>query len=113
MEITAAVGALWALAQETRLRIFRALVARGPEGLPAGRIAQRLDLPGPTLSFHLAGLKNAGLVVCRREGRSLIYSANFPAMRGLVDYLTENCCREAAVPCTTARPALRARARRG
>ena len=113
MEISTAVGALWALAQETRLRIFRALVARGPEGLPAGRIAQRLDLPGPTLSFHLAQLKRAGLLVCRREGRSLIYSANFAATRGLVDYLTENCCREAEVPCATARPATRAPARRG
>lgn len=112
MEISVAVGALWALAQETRLRIFRALVARGPEGLPAGRIAQRLDLPGPTLSFHLAQLKSAGLVMCRRDGRERIYSANFPAMRGLVDYLTENCCREAEVPCAPGRAA-RARVRRG
>jgi DNA-binding transcriptional ArsR family regulator len=98
VEISVAVGSLWALAQETRLRIFRALVARGPEGMPAGRIAQRLELPGPTLSFHLAQLKQAGLVVSRREGRSLIYSADFDAMRALVDYLTENCCREAARP---------------
>lgn len=95
MESSTAVAALWALAQESRLRIFRALVARGPEGMPAGRIAQRLELPGPTLSFHLAELKSAGLVACRREGRSLIYSANFAVMRGLVDYLSENCCREA------------------
>ena len=113
MEISVAVGALWALAQETRLRIFRALVARGPGGMPAGRIAQRLELPGPTLSFHLAQLKSAGLVACRREGRSQIYSANFAAMRGLVDYLTENCCREAEAPCATARPATRATVRRG
>ena len=113
MEITLVVGALSALAQETRLRIFRALVARGPAGLPAGRIAQRLDLPGPTLSFHLAGLRRAGLVECRREGRSLIYSASFAAMRGVVDYLTENCCREAEVPCAPARGAARARIRRG
>jgi ArsR family transcriptional regulator, arsenate/arsenite/antimonite-responsive transcriptional repressor len=96
MEVSTAVAALWALAQETRLRIFRALVARGPEGMPAGRIAQRLELPAPTLSFHLAELKSAGLVACRREGRERIYSANFAAMRGLVDYLSENCCREAA-----------------
>ena len=96
VETSAAVGSLWALAQETRLRIFRALVARGPEGLPAGRIAQRLELPGPTLSFHLAQLKAAGLVTSRREGRSLIYCADFDAMRGLVDYLTDNCCREAS-----------------
>jgi ArsR family transcriptional regulator, arsenate/arsenite/antimonite-responsive transcriptional repressor len=113
MEVSNAVAALWALAQESRLRIFRALVARGPEGLPAGRIAQRLDLPGPTLSFHLAQLKRAGLVVCRRDGRSLIYSANFAATRGLVDYLTENCCREAEAPCAPARPGTRSTACRG
>jgi DNA-binding transcriptional ArsR family regulator len=109
MEISVAVNSLWALAQETRLRVFRALVARGPGGMSAGRIAQRLELPGPTLSFHLAQLKRAGLVVVRREGRSLIYSADFGAMRGLVDYLTENCCRESAEKCL---PAARARARR-
>jgi len=112
VEISVAVGSLWALAQETRLRIFRALVARGPEGLPAGRIAQRLELPGPTLSFHLAQLKRAGLVMCRREGRSLIYSADFAAMRGLVDYLTENCCREAAVRCLPGARSARGKARR-
>ncbi len=112
VETSAAVGSLWALAQETRLRIFRVLVARGPEGLPAGRIAQRLELPGPTLSFHLAQLKQARLVVYRREGRSLIYSADFAAMRGLVDYLTENCCREAAVRCLPAARSARAKARR-
>ena len=88
--------------------MFRALVARGPEGMSAGRIAQRLELPGPTLSFHLAQLKRARLVSCRREGRSLIYSADFAAMRGLVDYLTESCCREGAVRCLPG-----ARARRG
>ncbi|MFI5317296.1 MAG: ArsR/SmtB family transcription factor [Myxococcota bacterium] len=112
MEILVAVDSLSALAQETRLRIFRALVARGPEGLPAGRIAQRLGLPGPTLSFHLAALKRAGLVVCRRAGRSLIYSADFEAMRGLVEYLTENCCREGAVRCLPGARSARARARR-
>ena len=95
MEMTRAVGALAALAQDTRLRIFRTLVPRGPEGLTAGRIAQRLDLAAPTLSFHLAKLEQAGLVRCRPDGRERIYSADFAAMRGLVDYLTENCCREA------------------
>ena len=93
MEISQAIGALAALAQETRLRIFRALVQRGPEGLPAGRISALLDLPGPTLSFHLAQLSRAGLIGRRREGRSLIYSADFAAIEGLVAYLTENCCR--------------------
>jgi DNA-binding transcriptional ArsR family regulator len=112
VEISLAVGSLWALAQETRLRIFRALVARGPEGMPAGRIAQRLELPGPTLSFHLAQLKQAGLVVCRREGRSLIYSADFEAMRDLVDYLTENCCREAPARCLPGARSARSRSRR-
>lgn len=92
MEILRAVGALGALAQETRLRIFRALVQRGPDGLAAGRIATLIDLPGPTLSFHLAQLKRAGLVSCRREGRSLIYAADYAAIEGLVAYLTENCC---------------------
>ena len=112
VEIFAALGSLSALAHETRLRVFRALVARGPEGLPAGRIAQRLELPGPTLSFHLAQLKGAGLVACRRDGRSLIYSADFEAMRALVDYLTENCCREGAVRCLPAARSARAKARR-
>ena len=92
MELLKAVGALGALAQETRLRIFRALVQRGPDGLPAGRIATLLDLPGPTLSFHLAKLERAGLVSCRRDGRSLIYATDFIAIEGLVAYLTENCC---------------------
>ena len=114
MEISRALDALAALAQDTRLRIFRALVPRGPEGLAAGRIAQRLDLAAPTLSFHLAKLEQAGLVRCRPDGRERIYSADFAAMRGLVDYLTENCCRDAEVACLpSARPAARARARRG
>ena len=95
METSRVVDALGALAQETRLRIFRVLLPRGPDGLPAGRIAQRLDLPAPTLSFHLAKLEQAGLVRCRPDGRERIYSADCVAMRGLVDYLTENCCRAA------------------
>ena len=113
MEISDAVEALAGLAQDTRLRIFRALVPRGPAGLSAGRIAQRLDLPAPTLSFHPAKLEQAGLVTCRRDGRERIYAADFAAMRGLVDYLTENCCRETDVACLpSARPAPRARSRR-
>lgn len=96
MEVSDAIAALGALAQETRLRIFRALVQRGPEGLPAGRISALLDLPGPTLSFHLAQLSRAGLIGRRREGRSLIYSADFGAIEGLVAYLTENCCGRAS-----------------
>jgi len=92
MERTAAIAALGALAQETRLEIFRLLVRAGPEGIPAGEIGERLKLPSPTLSFHLNQLRFAGLVTPRRQSRSIIYSANFEAMNGLIGYLTENCC---------------------
>lgn len=87
------VSALGALAQESRLDIFRLLVQRGPEGLAAGEIAERLGLPSATLSFHLAQLKHAGLVSARRESRSIIYSANYRSMNALLAYLTENCCQ--------------------
>jgi ArsR family transcriptional regulator, arsenate/arsenite/antimonite-responsive transcriptional repressor len=96
MEKTAAIDALSALAHDTRLDVFRMLVRRGPEGLPVGALAERLSLPGATLSFHLARLKHARLVSARREGRSLIYSADFEAMNALMGYLTENCCGESA-----------------
>jgi len=86
------IGALAALAQETRLEIFRLLVQKGPEGLPAGEIGERLGQPSPTLSFHLNQLRFAGLVTSRRQSRSIIYSANFKAMNDLLAYLTENCC---------------------
>jgi ArsR family transcriptional regulator, arsenate/arsenite/antimonite-responsive transcriptional repressor len=92
MEKTEIVAALAALAQDTRLDVYRLLVQAGPNGLPAGQIGERLDLASPTLSFHLAQLKHAGLLTHRRDGRSIIYAANYPAMTGLVDYLTENCC---------------------
>jgi DNA-binding transcriptional ArsR family regulator len=92
MKISTAVAALGALAQETRLEIFRRLVQEGPDGLAAGEIAERLGLPAPTLSFHLNQLRFAGLVTSRRASRSIIYSANFKAMTGLLAYLTENCC---------------------
>lgn len=92
MEKQDALTGLAALAQETRLDIFRLLVERGPAGLVPGDIAARLGLPAATLSFHLKELRRAGLVTCRRAGRSLIYAADFAAMRGLVGYLTENCC---------------------
>jgi ArsR family transcriptional regulator len=87
-----AIAALGALAQETRLDIFRLLVEQGRDGLAAGMIAEQLKLPAPTLSFHLNQLKNAGLVKCRRNGRSLIYTANYPTMRSLISYLTDSCC---------------------
>ena len=92
MEKTQAVSALSALAQDTRLDIFRLLVQAGPDGCPVGHIGDKLGLPAATLSFHLNQLKHANLVTFRREGRSLIYSANYEAMNGLMAYLTENCC---------------------
>jgi DNA-binding transcriptional ArsR family regulator len=92
METQNAVVALEALAQPSRLGIFRRLVAAGPPGMPAGRIAEDMGLPAATLSFHLSQLKHAGLIAFRRDGRSLIYSANFAAMNQLVGFLTDNCC---------------------
>jgi ArsR family transcriptional regulator, arsenate/arsenite/antimonite-responsive transcriptional repressor len=92
MKKSTAAAALGALAQETRLDIFRLLVQKGPEGLPAGEIGERLGQPSPTLSFHLNQLRFAGLVSSRRASRSIIYSANFKAMNDLLAYLTENCC---------------------
>lgn len=99
MEKNTAIAALSALAQETRLEIFRLLVSVGREGLPAGQIAERFRLAGPTLSFHLNQLRQAGLVSFRREGRSLIYAADFAAMNSLMAYLSENCCGGAAGAC--------------
>ena len=92
MEKTIALAALGALAQESRLDIFRLLVQAGPAGLPAGQIGERLGLASATLAFHLKELKNAGLASCTRNGRSLIYAAVYPTMNGLLGYLTENCC---------------------
>ncbi len=80
-----------ALAQESRLDVFRLLVQAGSDGLPAGQIGERLGVPSATLSFHLNQLKQAGLVTFRREGRSLIYAAAYSAMNALLAYLTENC----------------------
>ena len=88
-----AISVLAALAQETRLDIFRLLVRAGNEGLAAGAIGDALSIPAATLSFHLKELKNAGTVSCRREGRSLIYSADFKTMNALLGFLTENCCQ--------------------
>ncbi|CDL01190.1 Putative transcriptional regulator, arsR family; arsR2 [Magnetospirillum gryphiswaldense MSR-1 v2] len=97
MDEKAIIAALSALAQESRLRVFRLLVIAGPAGLPAGQIAEELAVTPNTLSFHLSHLKNAGLVAVRRDGRSLIYSARYDQARGLVDYLTEKCCSR--TPC--------------
>lgn len=92
MKTNDALSALAALSQEHRLAAFRLLVQAGPQGLPAGQIAEVLGVPNSSLSFHLAQLAAAGLAEQRREGRSLIYSANFTAMQALVGFLTENCC---------------------
>ena len=97
METSSAVAALGALAQENRLDVFRLLVQAGPEGMAAGDVAERLKIPPPTLSFHLAQLRHAGLISMRREGRSLIYSADYDGMNALMAFLTENCCGGAAV----------------
>lgn len=90
-----AVPALAALAQENRLQVFRLLVQAGPQGMAAGLIAERAGIVPATLSFHLAQLKHARLVTVRREGRSLVYAADYDRMNGLIGFLTENCCRGA------------------
>ena len=99
METLYAVAALAALAQETRLDIFRLLVSAGEPGVAAGQIGERLGLPNATLSFHLNQLKHAHLVTFRREGRSLIYMAAYATMNDLLAYLTENCCQDNAASC--------------
>src|SRR3954454_4552469 len=102
MEKTDAVAALAALAQENRLDVFRLLVQAGPEGMPAGRVAEELGLAPNTLTFHFDRLRLAGLVTVRREGRSMIYAARYEGMNGLLAYLTENCCRGAPEMCAPA-----------
>jgi DNA-binding transcriptional ArsR family regulator len=105
METTQAIDALAALAQPSRLAAFRLLVEAGPEGLAAGVIGEKLELPAATLSFHLAHLVRAGLVRSRQDGRFVIYSTNFENMNGLVGYLTENCCSGSS--CAPARKSAR------
>jgi ArsR family transcriptional regulator, arsenate/arsenite/antimonite-responsive transcriptional repressor len=92
MKSNDAVVALAALAQETRLNVYRLLVQQGESGLAAGEIAARLDVSPATLSFHLKELSHAGLVRSRQEGRFVYYAADFAAMTRLLAYLTENCC---------------------
>jgi len=100
MDQKRAIAALGALAQETRLDLFRLLVTSGPQGLPAGVIAEQLGVQPSSLSFHLSQLTHAGLITQRRQSRQLIYSAEYGAMNELLAYLTENCCGrgEACVP---------------
>lgn len=86
------VESLAALAQESRLALFRLLVRRGPEGYTPGELSEKLRIPGPTLSFHLKELQRASLIEARRKGRFLYYRPNCPRMNQLLDFLTENCC---------------------
>ena len=92
MESKDIIKVLSALAQESRLAVYRLLVRAGPEGLPAGRIAELANIPPSSLSFHLKELSHAGLVSSRQESRFVIYSANFPTMNAVLGYLAENCC---------------------
>ena len=101
MEIKSAVAALAALAQETRLSIFRLLVEAGPEGMAAGDIGQRLAVPPATLSFHLKELSHAGLATSRQQGRFVYYAANFENMTALMTFLTQNCCKGMPDECLT------------
>ena len=102
METIDTVAALAALAQEHRLAIFRLLVQAGPQGMPAGQVAESLGLAPNTLTFHFDRLRLAGLVTVRREGRSMIYAAQFETMNALIGFLTENCCQGSAEQCAPA-----------
>lgn len=101
MEVIASLGAL---AHEHRLAIYRLLIRRGPEGLPAGAIGGKVDLGPSSLTFHLQALHRAGLVRQVRDGRQLIYSADFAAMKDLVSYLTSECCASASATATDCVP---------
>ncbi len=96
MNPTTAVDALAALAQETRLAVFRLLVQAGPAGLAAGEIGAQIGIPANTLSFHLKTLSQAGLLAARQEGRFIYYAANYPSMDELIAFLTQNCCNGTA-----------------
>src|ERR1700730_13152243 len=116
MEKISAVTALAALAQGSRLDVFRLLVEAGPNGMPAGEIADTLGLAPNTLTFHFDRLRVAGLVTVRRDGRSMIYAARYDTMNELLGYLTENCCQGRAEQCAPAhrgkpRPSMSSRAR--
>ena len=113
MKTEPALAALAGLAQRTRLEIFRYLVQAGPSGEAVGSIGKWLDIPAATLSFHLKELSRAGLINSRQDGRFIWYSANFAAMNGLIEYLTENCCGGQPQLCTPAcKPATAKRRKR-
>jgi ArsR family transcriptional regulator, arsenate/arsenite/antimonite-responsive transcriptional repressor len=106
MEKTDVIAALAALAQDNRLDVFRLLVEAGPEGMPAGAVATALDLAPNTLTFHFDRLRAAGLVTVRRDGRSMIYAAQFETMNSLLGYLTDNCCGgDSCAPAVECKPA--------
>ena len=109
MKNTGAITALAALAQENRLDVFRLLVQAGPEGMPAGEVADALELAPNNLTFHFDRLREAGLVTVRREGRSMIYAARFEVMDDLIGFLTDNCCQGAACAPTAGKPRERSR----
>jgi ArsR family transcriptional regulator, arsenate/arsenite/antimonite-responsive transcriptional repressor len=110
MEKSNAVAALAALAQDNRLDVYRLLVQAGPDGLPAGQVAAALGLPPNTLTFHFDRLRAAALVSVRREGRSMIYAAQYDTMNALLGYLTDNCCKGASDTCApTARKPTRSK----
>ena len=102
MKSTDAIESLAALAQESRLAIFRMLVKRGPEGYTPTQLGEKLGVPGPTLSFHLKELQRAGLLEVRREGRFLYYRPDFSHMNALIGFLTENCCALSEQGCSPA-----------
>lgn len=104
MEQESAIVALSALAQESRLAVFRLLLAEGPDGLAAGEVGQRLGIPANVLSFHLTRLRHAGLVTARRNGRQINYAAHYEGMQNLMGFLTENCCRRSPRKCSSECP---------
>jgi DNA-binding transcriptional ArsR family regulator len=112
MDTKQAIEALGALAHENRLAVYRLLVQRGPEGLSAGAIADGVGLAPSSLTFHLQSLQRSGLLLQRRESRSLIYSVDFDVMNALVDYLTENCCVGSAARAADCKPARAAKPKR-
>lgn len=102
MKTPQVIDALGALAHEHRLKIYRLLVERGPQGLPAGAIASGVGLLPSSLTFHVQALHRAGLILQRREGRQVFYSVDFESMNALVGYLTENCCAGSGEACISA-----------
>ena len=113
METGNVLGAMAALAHEARLAVFRLLVQAGPEGLQAGEVGERLGILANSLSFHLTRLRYAGLVTSRRNGRNIIYTANYEGVQNLIGFLNENCCEESPEGCPPAcEPAKPARSKR-